>query len=273
MKAGNTIFLVSDRTGITVEGLVRTLLTQFESVSAERVVRPFSDTGEKMDRVINEIDSAADSNGAAPIVFSSIVDPVLRERLKASRGRVLDLFEAFLPPLSEALDLTTSARIGQTHGMGDIGDYDRRVEAVNFALSFDDGARLKGLEAAQIILVGVSRSGKTPTCLYLAMQYKILAANYPLIEEDFLHGHLPKPLQPFRERLFGLNISPERLHQIREERRPGSGYASLSRCRADISAAENVFAVAGIPHVDSTRLSIEELAVEILHRARLNRLS
>ena len=271
MKTGNTIFLVSDRTGITVEGLVRTLLTQFESVPAERVVRPFCDTGEKIERVVNEIDSAVDSNGAAPIVFSSIADPLLRERLKASRGRVLDLFETFLPALSETLKMTSSARVGQTHGMGDPGDYERRVEAVNFALSFDDGARLKGLEEAQIILVGVSRSGKTPTCLYLAMQYKVFAANYPLTEADFMRGNLPAPLKPYKNRLFGLSISPERLHQIREERRPGSSYASLAQCRREISATEDLFSKAGIPYVDSTRMSIEELAIEIMQQVGVDR--
>ena len=271
MNEHNTIFLVSDRTGITVEGLVRTLLTQFEQVPAERVMRPFCDTPGKIEQVVAEINAAAEADGSSPLVYSSIVDAGLRDRLRRSRGQVFDIFDAFLPALSEALHVPSSHRVGQTHGIGDYRDYDRRVEAVNFALSFDDGARLKGLEEADLILVGVSRSGKTPTCLYLAMQYKVLAANYPLTEEDFLEGRLPEPLKPCRERLFGLSISPERLHQIREERRPGSRYASLSRCREEVAAAEGLFRSHGIPFVDSTTMSIEELAIEIMQQVGVSR--
>lgn len=270
MPPGPMIFLVSDRTGITLEGLVRTLLSQYEGVVEEPLVRPFIDNADKIDRVLQEIDRQAGGGGASPIVFCSIADPVLRARLGAAHARVFDIFDTFLPPLSEALGLSSSSRVGQTHGMGDQGDYDRRVEAVNFALSFDDGSRLKGLEQAQLILVGVSRSGKTPTCLYLAMQYRVFVANYPLTEDDFLQGSLPQALRPSRERLFGLSIAPERLRGIREQRRAGSVYASLQQCRKEISAAEALFRAEGIPFVDSTSLSIEELAVAILHQTGLH---
>jgi len=265
------IFLVSDRTGITLEGLVRTLLSQFEGIEQVPVFRPFIDTADKIDRVREEIAERAGVGDVLPIVFCSIADPVLRTRLKGARARVFDIFDTFLPTLSEALGLSTSSRVGQTHGMGDPVDYDRRVEAMNFALSFDDGSRLRGLEHAQLILVGVSRSGKTPTCLYLAMQYRVFAANYPLTEDDFLQGCLPQALRPLRDRLFGLSIAPERLRRIREERRADSVYASLQQCRKEVSAAEGLFRTEGIPFVDSTALSIEELAVAILHRAGLHR--
>ena len=271
MPEYHTIFLVSDRTGITIEGLVRTLLTQFDTVPAERVVRPFCDDADKLEQVVAEINAAAETDMAPPLVYSSIVDPDLRARLKRSRGRVFDIFDVFLPAMSENLHLHSRERVGHAHGIGDYVDYDRRVEAVNFALSFDDGARLKGLEEADLILVGVSRSGKTPTCLYLAMQYKVLAANYPLTEDDFMQGRLPAPLRPLRPRLFGLSISPERLHQIREERRPGSSYASLAQCRREVTAAEALFRATGIPFVDSTNLSIEELAIEIMQRVGVDR--
>lgn len=272
MNQYSTIFLVSDRTGITVEGLLRTLLTQFEQVTADHVVRPFCDTPEKMARVLEEIATVAERDNAQPLVFSSIADPELRVRLKTAKGQLFDIFDVFLPAISRTLHQKSSTRIGQAHGMGDHAEYDRRVEAVNFALTFDDGSRLKGLEDADLILIGVSRSGKTPTCLYLAMQYRILAANYPLTEDDFLQGRLPEPLRPFRDRLFGLRISPERLHQIREERRPGSHYASLARCRNEVGAAEHLFRLEEIPNIDSTNLSIEELAVEILQQEGVDRL-
>ena len=271
MTEHNTIFLVSDRTGITMEGLVRTLLTQFEQVPAERVVRPFCDDVDKVEHVVAEINAAAEADGAAPLVYSSIVDTELRDRLKRSRGQVFDIFDAFLPALSKSLHMRSSDRVGQTHGIGDYEDYDRRVEAVNFALSYDDGARLKGLDEADLILIGVSRSDKTPPCLYLAMQYKVLAANYPLTEDDFLEGRLLDPLKPYKPRRFGLSISPERLHQIREERRPGSRYAALPQCRQEITAAENLYRTQGIPFVDSTNMSSEELAIEIMQRVGVDR--
>ena len=161
--------------------------------------------------------------------------------------------------------------VGKAHGMGTESEYERRVEAVNYALSYDDGARIKGLDKADLILMGVSRSGKTPTCLYLAMQYKVLAANYPLTEDDFMEGRLPEPLKPFKEKLFGLSITPERLHQIREERRPGSKYASIDQCRREITAAESLYRQQGIKFVDSTAVSIEELAIAVMQQIGMKR--
>ncbi len=271
MNENSTLFLVSDRTGITVENLVRTLLTQFDEVEVERVVRPFCDDADKVERVVAEINTAAEADGTPPLVYSSLVDEDLRARLKRSQGRVFDIFDVFLPALSHALHTPATEHLGRAHGIVDFRDYDERVEAVNFALAFDDGVRIKGLEEADLILIGVSRSGKTPTCLYLAMQYKVKAANFPLTEDDFLLGRVPAPLQPHRARLFGLSISPERLHQIREERRPGSSYASLAQCRREITAAEDLFRKENIPFVDSTNLSIEELAIEIMQRVGVER--
>jgi [pyruvate, water dikinase]-phosphate phosphotransferase / [pyruvate, water dikinase] kinase len=264
MHEHSTIFLVSDRTGITVENLVRTLLTQFDQVLAERIVRPFLDTPQKIASVVEEIDRAAEEDEAPPLVYSSMVDGDLREQLKQCRGMVFDIFDAFLPSMSEALHMPSSRHVGRAHGISNLRDYDKRVEAVNFALAFDDGARIKGLQEADLILIGVSRTGKTPTCLYLAMQYKVLAANYPLTEEDFMEGRLPQPLIAHQDKLFGLSIASERLHQIREERRPGSNYASIAQCRREVTAAENLYRNKRIPFIDSTAVSIEELAIEIM---------
>lgn len=271
MHDHSTIFLVSDRTGITVENLVRTLLTQFDQVPAERIVRPFVDTPGKLRRVVEEIDRAGEVDEAPALVYSSMVDSDLRAQLKTSTGVVFDIFDAFLPSMSEALHTPSSRHVGRAHGISNIHDYDKRVEAVNFALAFDDGCRVKGLDEADLILVGVSRTGKTPTCLYLAMQYKVMAANYPLTEEDYLEGRLPKPLEPYVEKLFGLSIAAERLHQIREERRPGSKYASLAQCRREVNAAENLYKSRRIPYIDSTAVSIEELSIEIMQQVGVER--
>ena len=266
-----TLFIISDRTGITLENLVRTLVTQFDNMRCERMLLPFLDTPAKIEAAIREIDAVAKEDGAPPVVFSSIVDETMRAQLKGANAQVFDIFDTYLPALSAAIGIPHSGHIGRSHGIGDPGEYDRRVAAVNFALNFDDGSRFKGLGEADLILIGVSRSGKTPTCLYLAMQYAVRAANFPLTEEDFMLGKLPEPLREHKERLFGLTIAPDRLHRIREERRPGSDYASLTQCRQEISAAEDLFRNNAIPFIDSTTVSIEELAIEIMQRIGVER--
>lgn len=267
----HTLFLISDRTGITVEHMLHTLLTQFDKLECKRVVRPFLDTRKKLQETVAEINAAGKHDGTKPVVFSSIVDPDLRELLHSCHAVVFDLFEMFIDPLSSALGTPAKRRVGLSHGMHDVKAYDHRVDAVNFALNFDDGARFRGLDKADLILVGVSRSGKTPTCLYLAMQYAVMAANYPLTEDDFTKGVLPKELQEHRQRLFGITIAPERLHRIRQERRPGSEYASLGRCHSEVAAAEDMFRKYAIPQIDSTTVSIEELAIEIMQRVGVAR--
>lgn len=266
-----TLFIFSDRTGITLEQLVRTLFSQYDNLSLDRVVRPFLDSADKVDAAIAEVNKAAALETHRPLVFSSIVDGDLRSRLRDADAFVFDVFDTYLGPLSSALGLPHSEHVGISHGIGDVGQYDLRVDAVNFALNYDDGSRFKGLEAADLILVGVSRSGKTPTCLYLAMQYAVRAANFPLTEDDFLNGTMPKPLRAHMKQLFGLTIAPERLHQIREERRPGSNYASLAQCRREVSAAEGLFRSHAIPFLDSTTVSIEELSIEIMQRVGVDR--
>ena len=269
--SSRTLFIISDRTGITLEQLVRTLLSQFDDLGFDRMVLPFLDTTAKIDAAIREINTAAEEDGVTPLVFSSIVDESLRSRLKEAKAEVFDIFDTYLPKLSTVIGIPHSDHIGVSHGMGDQNQYDRRVDAVNFALNYDDGSRFKGLGDADLILIGVSRCGKTPTCLYLAMQYAIRAANFPLTEDDFLTGKFPQPLREHRERLFGLTIAPDRLHRIREERRPGSEYASLSQCRREVSAAEDLFRSHAIPFLDSTAVSIEELAIEIMQRVGVQR--
>ena len=216
-NSSGTLFIISDRTGITLEHLVRTLVTQFDELRRERIVLPFLDTPAKIAAAVREIDAAGQEDGALPVVFSSIVDEASRALLQTANARVYDIFDTFLPSLSDAFGLPYMGHIGRSHGIGDLGRYDRRVAAVNFALNFDDGARLRGLGDADLILIGVSRSGKTPTCLYLALQYGVYAANYPLTDEELETGVLPAFLLEQKGKLFGLTIEPERLRDIRKE--------------------------------------------------------
>ncbi len=266
-----TLFLVSDRTGITVETLVHSLMTQFDDPVGRRITLPFVDDVAKVNAAVQQINQVAQEDGVAPIVFSSLIDARLRQVLKTSTGVVFDFLETFLPPLAQVMGLSPKEEIGLSHCMGEPTVYDARVEAVNFALSYDDGVRLRDLDRADIILLGVSRSGKTPTCLYLAMHYGALAANYPLTADDFERNALPTALLAQRDRLFGLTIAPERLRKIREERHPNSNYASLATCRREMQAAEALYKAHRIDYLDSTAISIEEMAAAIMHRAKIKR--
>jgi len=264
-------FYISDGTGITIEALAKSLLTQFDGVSFDREIIPYVDTVEKVRSVVERINAAADAEGEAPIVFSSMVDVASRNVLEASKGVVLDFFGTFIGPLENLLGVKSSYTIGGVHTMGSGEGYGRWIDAVNFALSHDDGQRVKKLETADLILTGVSRTGKTPTSLYLAMQFGIRAANYPLTEDDFEHDGLPGVLKPHKKILFGLTISPQRLSSIRQERKPNSRYASLPQCRTEIQTAERLFQREKIPYLNTTAKSIEELASGILIQTGLKR--
>lgn len=155
--------------------------------------------------------------------------------------------------------------------MGNEKHYDTRIEAVNYALEHDDGMTAKNYPSADLILIGVSRSGKTPTCLYLAMQYGIKVANYPLAPEDLDRLALPNVLKCYKHKLFGLTIDPLRLHQIRQERRAHSSYSALRNCRFELKRAESLYQHAQIPSLNTTHQSIEELAANIMQISKIKR--
>ena len=266
-----TVFFVSDRTGITAETFGYTLLTQFEGLEFERVSCPFVDTAEKATALVEQINQAGIRDGNLPLVFSSLVNQALREQVSRSKSAMFDLFDSFINPLEEVLHARSSHAIGRSHGMGVYTAYKTRIDAVNFALTNDDGTVTRHYPEADIVLIGVSRSGKTPTCLYLALHYGIHAANYPLTEDDLRTPRLPAVLMPHRNRLFGLTIDPLRLQQIRTERRPGSPYATPAVCRSEVKAAEALFRNERIAFLDTSTVSIEEIATTILHQTGLRR--
>jgi [pyruvate, water dikinase]-phosphate phosphotransferase / [pyruvate, water dikinase] kinase len=265
------VYFVSDRTGITVEALGSSLLTQFTGIEFERVTLPFIDTVPKAIEAVEQVNSAHRDSGQRPLVFSSIVDDAVRTEIRKCDALVLDVFERFIVPLEAELGQKSTHAVGRSHSAGNVKDYNHRIEAINYTLSHDDGVTHRGLEEADIVLVGVSRSGKTPTCLYMAMQFGIKAANYPLIPEDLEANRLPPSLVPMKSKVWGLSITPERLQQIRRERRPDSNYASIENCRYEVTAAEKLMRQAGIPYLDSTTKSIEEIATHMLHEAHLVR--
>ncbi|MBI5783242.1 MAG: kinase/pyrophosphorylase [Gammaproteobacteria bacterium] len=264
-KPQRTIFFVSDRTGITAELLGKTLLTQFPGVEFHKRTLPFVDTVEKAENALVEINNTAQREGQRPIVFSTLIHEDVRASLASGNALFIDLFADFIRRLEAELTIESSRALGLSHGMGDELVYQKRMDALNYTLSHDDGMHTANYDRAEVILVGVSRTGKTPTCLYLAMQYGICAANYPLTPDDFTDHVLPKPLLPHRAKLYGLTIQAERLAKIRHERKPESRYASLENCQSEIRAAETLLRQAHVPVLDTTTMSVEEIAISILH--------
>lgn len=265
------VFFISDHTGITAETLGRGLLSQFPDFRFERTTLPFLDTEAKLRAACQRIEASRRDTGQAPLVFSSLANAELRGILMASGAVVFDVFDSYIDRLEAALGLRSAQAVGRAHGLRDHAGGRERIEALRFALDTDDGLKADAYGEADIILVGVSRSGKTPACLYLSLQYGIAAANYPLAEEELARAELPKALRDKREKLFGLTLAPERLSRLREERKPDSRYASLAQCRYEIQAAETLFREAGIPCLDTSSMSVEEIATNVLHRSGLKR--
>lgn len=265
-----TAFFVSDGTAITAETFGHSLLTQFSCVDFRQIRLPFVDTREKARDAVSLINRAAEADTQQPLVFSTIVDSDIGQELFACNGHVFDMFSTFMEPLERILGVERSPRVGQAHGMGNAHAYEDRMEATNYALTHDDGISKK-LDQADVVLIGVSRSGKTPTCLYMALHYGVKAANYPLTEEDLEQPRLPAFLRSHRHKLFGLTIDPERLAQIREHRRPSSRYASIKQCRYEVEAAESMMRVEKVPWLSTTDSSVEELASRILLELGLQR--
>ena len=271
MTPNRTAFFISDRTGITAEMLGHSLLTQFEHVSFTEITLPFVDSPEKAHETAGQINQTADKDGNRPLVFSTLVDKNLSGIIQAANGFYIDCFQVFIAPMETELGVKSSHTVGRSHSVRNNNSYFNRIEAVNFALSHDDGQTTKELDEAEVILVGVSRCGKTPTCLYMALQFGIRAANYPLIPEDFAAKKLPSALKPYRNKMFGLTIRADRLQRIRHERRPGSTYSSMENCEHEIREAEVLMRAEGISIMDTTTKSIEELATTILQKANLQR--
>ncbi len=270
MTQTRVVFYVSDGTGITTETLGHSLWTQFPGVRIESERLSFIDSVEKAHGAVEEIRAKGRELALRPIVLNSIVDPNVSQIIRDSGAFVMDMLEPFLAPIEQELGMQRESQVGFAHGIVDFERYHRRINAMNFALTHDDG-QSTNYDGADLILVAVSRAGKTPTCVYLALHHGICAANYPLTEEDLDHDRLPKRLAPYRHKLFGLTIDPVRLQQIREERRPNSRYADIKTCRYEVAAAEAMFRAERIPTLSTTNQSIEELASKVMSTLHINR--
>ena len=270
-ERSRTVFFVSDGTGITVEVLGHSLLTQFDGIEFNQMTVPFIDSVAKAEACVARINEAARQGTVRPVVFTTLVNTEIRDAVRKADAFVLDFFESFLDPLESEFGAKSTHTIGRSHSARDEKGYTHRIDAINFALAHDDGASSRDLNKADVILIGVSRSGKTPTSLYLSLQFGIRAANCPLIPEDFDRMSLPKALEGYRHKLYGLSIAPERLREIRHERRPNSRYADLENCRYEVWEAEKLMQREGIRWANSTTKSIEEIATTILQEFKLER--
>ena len=268
-KKIQNVFFISDGTGITIESLGHSLFTQFPDITFEKEVFPFVTSKENVEQVITRIKKVAATSENPPLVFTSLADENLKNLFITNDIAVFDIFSTFIPEMESNLAAQASHAIGETHGVGSTSTYIQRIDALNFTLSHDDGLRTDDYEHANVILTGVSRSGKTPTCLYLAMHYKLKTANYPLIDSDFDSLQLPDVLKSVQNRAFGLTISPQQLCRIREERKPNSKYASLEQCEFEVRQVEKMYKLAKLPFIDTSSISIEEIATTIIQHMDL----
>jgi regulator of PEP synthase PpsR (kinase-PPPase family) len=262
--ADRTVFFVSDGTGITAETFGHSVLSQFEGLKVRQVRLPFIDNLEKADDAVTRINHQGRVDGRRPIVFSTLVNPEINEIVRTAQALFLDLIATFVGPLETEFGVKSTHTIGRFHAVAESDRYKQRIEAIHYTMAHDDGQLHKDLEQADVIFVGVSRCGKTPTSLYLAVQHGIKAANYPLIPDDFERGRLPDVLYRYKDKMFGLTISAERLAEVRHQRRPGSRYASLETCRMEVNEAEAMMKREGIQWLSTTTRSIEEIATNVL---------
>ena len=259
-----TVFFVSESTGLTAEAMGQSLLSQFETLEFERVYMPYINTEARAKAMLLRMEEAKARDGVRPIVFGTMLDDGIRGILGSGDCLYIEMFETFMGTLSAELGVEASRMSGRSHAITQQSSYTKRIEAINFSMANDDGARPENFDHADIILIGVSRSGKTPTSMYLAIHFGMRAANYPLTDDDFDRGELPDTVLRNKHKLVGLTIAPERLHRIREERRPGSRYSSLAQCQSDVRNGLRVLARLGIPVIDTTSYSIEEISSHVI---------
>jgi len=266
-----TVFIISDRTGITVEMLSHSLLTQFPGIEFDYRILPFVDDETKIERTKTQINEVEAATGVKPLVFTTLVNDNLRYQLFDANGEFFDFFDRYIAPLERELQQTSSHRVGESHSMGDAKKYTTRIAAVNFSVHCDDGLHPSDYDRADVILTGVSRSGKTPTSLYLALHFGLFTANYPITDEELESSKLPEALQSHKAKVYGLTIDPVRLQQIRSERRANSKYSELSQCRYEVAQVEQIYQAERLPNLNATTKSIEEISATIIQDLSLNR--
>ena len=263
------VFFLSDSTGISAETMGNALLIQFPDQVFDRTVMPFISTIEEARRVVEILDEAMDGP-VTPLAFMTAAEDSIREELRKTTAPLIDFFDMHMNRVEGILGQRGIRKAARLHGVGDIQRYNSRMAAVEFTIEHDDGQSLRALDKADVILLAPSRCGKTPTSMYLALQHGLFVANYPLVDEDLESSDLPRPVRDLQERCFGITTNVERLSRVRNERRPGSRYATPEQCRWELRRATEIFAAHRIPVIDSSAKSIEEISTLILQTLKKN---
>ncbi|HEJ2468983.1 posphoenolpyruvate synthetase regulatory kinase/phosphorylase PpsR [Vibrio cholerae] len=265
------VFYVSDGTAITCETLGHVVLGQF-AVQPNEKTFPFVESDEKLSELLKQIQRSYQLHGIKPLVFFSMVIPEMRTRLLQAPAHFYDVLESIVQRVSLDIEMEPAPKLQRSRSVGKDSDtYFDRIAAIEYTLAHDDGVSLKDLDRADIILLGVSRSGKTPTSLYMAMQFGLRVVNYPFIAEDMHAMRLLPEFEFHRHKLFGLTINAERLTEIRENRLAGSEYASNQQCLQELATVEALFRREAIPYINTSSLSVEEISTRILERTGLKR--
>ncbi len=273
MASPRPVFFVSDGTGITAETLGNTLLTQFDGLEFDKASLPFVNTAERAQSTVDYINFVGDQSGQRPLVFSTTVNDEARAILRGVKGLFMDMFDLFINEMEKELQVRSTHAQGRAHGMSNQRQYNDRMEAISYAMEHDDGASTRDLSRADLILIAPSRCGKTPTSMYLALQYGLFSTNFPLTEDDLQEMRLPASLKGLESRCFGLTSDPERLSQVRAERRPGSRYATLEQCSYELRQAEQLYRRFGVPYLNSATMSVEEIAATVMQQKQLRKRS
>jgi hypothetical protein len=257
------VFFLSDSTGISAETMGNALLIQFPDLFFERTLIPFISTVEMAREVVAQLDEAMEGP-VAPLVFSTAAVDEVREELMRAKAPIIDFFGIHMSRVEEQLGARGLHEARRLHGVGDVRRYNSRMAAIEFAIEHDDGLSPRGLDRADVVLLGPSRCGKTPTAMYLALQHGLFVANYPLVDEDLETTDLPAPVRDLADRCFGLTTTVARLSRVRQERRPDSRYASEEQCRYELRRATAMYDRHRLPTVDTSSASVEEIAAVVI---------
>lgn len=263
------VFFLSDSTGISAETMGNALLIQFPDQVFERTVIPFISTVEDARRVVEILDEAM-AGPVTPLAFTTAAEDSIRDELSKTTAPLIDFFDMHMSRVESILGQRGIREAARLHGVGDIKRYNTRMAAVEFTIEHDDGQSLRALDKADVILLAPSRCGKTPTSMYLALQHGLFVANYPLVDEDLESSDLPRPVKDLQDRCFGITTTVDRLARVRNERRPGSRYATPEQCRWELRRATEIFAAHRVPVIDSSAKSVEEISTLILQTLKKN---
>ena len=262
------IYYVSDSTGILSTNLGQSLLCQFPEIHFHEEQFPFIRSVKEARATLKYI--LKNSGGRSPIIFSTIMLPEVLKVFDTPEVELFDMYVAFLDRLERSLEVQP-LRLPGFYRHTDNVSISKRVEAIHYTLEHDDGTKIDELDDADVILVGVSRSGKTPASVYLATQMGLKAANFPLTIEFLTQYSLPEAIKRNIKRTVGLTTSPEMLRKVREKRYAASNYAKLVTCLEELDQAKNIFLKNKIPVVNTEGKSIEETATQIMQEIGLSR--